>query len=319
MFGTQPASTSAAGPTGMGNLTSLIDALMQDAGKRLQMPGVGSLNGVPVNELALLQSILDAGNANGEAANGGGSGGSSGGGGGSSGGGSGKASGAGHSHGHHHHHHHHHHHKAHAQHAHTQSGAGTASGVGAGGSQNASGPGSTGSTGSGGAPAGKLQGTSGLKTDPNDPSHKLSGSIPKEMEFLRGDIENASHVSGVPANRIAAVIWAESRGNLKSPESSRNSDGTTDYGLMQIGQKRYDNDVKPVTGGPALDVRNTHDNVIAGALEMAKDVKDLGSFHKAHMAYIGHGNSDDAQYADAIDHDVALLDGGQQIHDRGGF
>ena len=272
-----------------------------------------------LQELLSSQQGQDPGAATGAGGGAGrGSGGGNASGGGSGGSGSG-GSGGGKAHRHHHHHHHH------------------AGGHHGGGNQVATSGGDGGSGGgtasrpemsmrslgaepaSTGAQGGRSVPVNGLNTDPGDPSHKLSANVPKDMEQYRGAIEAASVRTGVPANRIAGVIWAESRSNLNHPESSRNADGTTDYGLMQIGQKRYDQDIRGVTGGPALNVQNSADNIMAGAFELKKDFMDKGSWTKVHEAYVGHGNSDDAKYAAAVNGYTSSLDAGNGLQDSSGF
>ena len=170
--------------------------------------------------------------------------------------------------------------------------------------------GPTGGTGT--VPSSGTAGTNG--------STKLSANVPPDMQQYRAAIEAASVKTGVPANRIAAVMWAESRGNLNNPETSRNSDGTSDVGLMQIGQRRYDNDIKGTIGGPDLDVNNPADNIMAGAFELKKDYQENNSnWSKVHAAYRGVGDGQDDAYANAIEGYVNSLNAGNGLKDGAGF
>jgi len=120
-------------------------------------------------------------------------------------------------------------------------------------------------------------------------------------------IGTAASVSGLDPNLIAAQTWAESRGNPNDP--SRNADGTTDKGLIQIGQERWERDIVPTlskedrarikqaTGKEPedLDMDNPQENLIGGAFEMKKDLKEThGDLSKALKMYVGHdGDSND--------------------------
>ena len=101
-------------------------------------------------------------------------------------------------------------------------------------------------------------------------------------------IKAASDASGLDPHLIGGIMWAESRGNPNDP--SKNSDGTTDLGLMQISNERWKREVSPrlsaaekakikqLTGKDpsALNMNNSADNVIGGALEMSQWIEDAG-------------------------------------------
>ena len=108
------------------------------------------------------------------------------------------------------------------------------------------------------------------------------------------EILTASEITGVPPHLIAAMVWAESRGDPNT--RTTNADGTTDVGLMQISQERWMNDVVPTLSADdrqriyqatglqpeQLDMNNPKHNLIGGAFE-----------YKAHLAATG-GNTEQA-------------------------
>ncbi|RZI40920.1 hypothetical protein EGT07_21735 [Herbaspirillum sp. HC18] len=157
-------------------------------------------------------------------------------------------------------------------------------------------------------------GAPGLSSDPNDPSHTLSSSAPPAIQKYKKEIEDASRETGVPADMIAAVMWAESRGN--PDESSTNIDGNEDVGLMQISSSTY-NDVRNSQGGPDLDVNNPADNIRAGAWELRDKFMNNGNdWSKALAAYRGVEDGEDDSYASAvIAFYEALMSGGELADD----
>ena len=145
------------------------------------------------------------------------------------------------------------------------------------------------------------------------------------------DISNASKITGIDPNVLGGQIWAESRGN--PDESSTNSDGTTDIGLTQIGEERWQNDVLPnvtdeerakvkeLTGKEVedLDINDPHDNVIAGSLELAQHVRDKGGdLNAGLMDYMDGGDDSigNRNYADDIMVFADQLRNGQQLSDE---
>lgn len=93
----------------------------------------------------------------------------------------------------------------------------------------------------------------------------LSSKIPASISQWQTEINNAAAQYGVPAALIAAIMQAESEGNPSA--TNHNSNGTTDYGLMQINQ------------APERGLTNPFDpteNINAGAQELAQDLKASG-------------------------------------------
>jgi hypothetical protein len=109
-------------------------------------------------------------------------------------------------------------------------------------------------------------------------------------------INEASRITGVPAKLIAAMIYAESSGDPNT--RSVNADGTIDWSLMQIGQERYDGDIKEKVGGPPLDVTNPVENILAGAYEIKLRIQqNVGDIRLGLEAYVGVNPSHNAEYA----------------------
>jgi hypothetical protein len=115
-------------------------------------------------------------------------------------------------------------------------------------------------------------------------------------------ISDAAYISGLDPNLIGGQMWAESRG--KPDEDTTNSDGTTDIGLMQISQERWERDVLPNltdeqlqrikerTGKDAseLDMHNPEDNIIGGALELERWIREKGSVEEGLHFYVSGGD-----------------------------
>ena len=159
----------------------------------------------------------------------------------------------------------------------TQGGSG-----GNGAANNGGGQGAGGAKGGGGGGGGDAGGSGGIK-ESSGPGLDIGNSGPvdlknfktagdnvhfanPQLEQHRGDILKAYHATGIPPEIIGAQMWHESRGNQNC--SSRNSDGTSDIGLMQIGQERAASYMKHFGLSGKLDVNNAADNIMAGALEI---------------------------------------------------
>jgi hypothetical protein len=139
-------------------------------------------------------------------------------------------------------------------------------------------------------------------------------------------IENAAAASGMDPNLIAAMVWAESRGNPN--ERSTNADGTTDLGLMQISQERWENDVCPnlsnedrariqrITGKSPeqLDMNNPQDNLIGGSFEIKQHIAENGGdVRKGLNAYVSGEPDGGGPYADNVLEYLKELENGQRL------
>lgn len=117
-----------------------------------------------------------------------------------------------------------------------------------------------------------------------------------------GGINVASKITGLDPSLIGGQMWAESRGNPNS--NSKNADGTTDLGLMQISQERWERDIVPtltpdqiskikeLTGkDPSqLNMNDPNENIIGGSLELAHWIKEKGSVEAGLSYYVNGGD-----------------------------
>jgi hypothetical protein len=126
-----------------------------------------------------------------------------------------------------------------------------------------------------------------------------SSNLPPALEKLRPHIEAAAAKTGVPAEMLAAQIWAESRGKVDAT-STNGGNGMTDTGLMQVNpntfrglQEKY-----PELQGKSLSDPAT--NILAGACYM-KDMKEqFGNWDLALRAYNSGPSGVDRSNPDAI-------------------
>ncbi|MEB0134794.1 hypothetical protein QN362_05565 [Actimicrobium sp. CCC2.4] len=130
----------------------------------------------------------------------------------------------------------------------------------------------------------------------------LNLSANPEVARWSKEIMTGSRTTGLSPTQIAAQIWAESRG--RSDTRTQNADGTTDYGLIQIGQERWLRDVYPklgeaekslikaATGKDAkeLDVTLPLDNLIAGGFHVKFMIDAKGGDLKAGLRYYNTGD-----------------------------
>ena len=154
----------------------------------------------------------------------------------------------------------------------------------------------------------------------------LSGAnVPQALKNLAPAIQRASEQTGVPQDRLAAVIWAESRGKAEA-STTNGGNGMSDSGLMQInsatyGQLRADH--------PDLQGKSVNDsatNILAGAYLLADMKGQFGSWDLAQRAYnSGPGSVDvnnpditttglgDPDYNRKVNGIKAALNGGQAL------
>lgn len=113
----------------------------------------------------------------------------------------------------------------------------------------------------------------------------------------------ASRSTGLPANYIKAVAWAESRGNPS--DASSNPDGKhSDLGVMQISDYTYGDVMKNQPKAPrGLHASNPSDNIMMGAWELRDKFSRQGnneSYEKTSAAYRGVGDGQDLSYGKAV-------------------
>ena len=110
------------------------------------------------------------------------------------------------------------------------------------------------------------------------------GNVPQALKALAPQIEAASRATGVPQDRLAAVIWAESRGQAAA-STTNGGNGLSDTGLMQINPATFEQlksehpDLQgALLGDPATDI-------LAGAHLLADYHEQYGSWDLAQRAY----------------------------------
>lgn len=147
-----------------------------------------------------------------------------------------------------------------------------------------------------------------------------------ELGKWSGGIEKAAEASGMDPNLIGAMAWAESRGDPNS--RSTNSDGTTDLGLMQISQERWEQDVCPnlsnadrahiqqITGKAPeqLNMNNPEENLIGGSFEIKQHIQENGGdVRKGLNAYVSGDPEGGGPYADNVLEYLKELENGQRL------
>lgn len=163
---------------------------------------------------------------------------------------------------------------------------------------------------------------SARKTDSPAQTTTGSSTVPAELHQYDAAIQTASKDSGVPADRISAVIWDESRGQAGAA-STNGGNGMTDGGLMQINPetfKQLQSEHPDLQGKSMTDAAT---NIEAGSDLLADEQKKYGSWDLAERAYnSGEGSVDtsdanitttglgDADYIQKINKNLAAIDAG---------
>ncbi len=140
------------------------------------------------------------------------------------------------------------------------------------------------------------------------------------MDKWDAQISKASISTGLPANYIKAVIWAESRGNPDDP--SQNPDGShTDLGVMQISDYTYGDVMKNQPKAPRnLHANKPEDNIMMGAWELRDKFNWAGhnnSYEATSAAYRGVGDGKDGSYANAVVQFWLAINQGKKPSDSG--
>jgi len=166
-------------------------------------------------------------------------------------------------------------------------------------------------------------------------AHSLSPQALKnnpEIAKWNKEITAASKATGLPPEQIAAQMWAESRGRLDT--HTRNMDGTTDHGLVQIGQERWGRDIVPklsqaernsiieATGKQPedLDVTKSLDNVVAGAFHAKKIIEEKGGDVDAGLNYYVAGSGGGGElYVSNVNAFMDELRAGKKLSERAGI
>ncbi|WP_426756209.1 transglycosylase SLT domain-containing protein [Myxococcus sp. Y35] len=150
-----------------------------------------------------------------------------------------------------------------------------------------------------GPSAGGIESAPSVEASAGASGKGLKGNLPPALEKLRPQIEAAAAKTGVPAEMLAAQVWAESRGKVDAT-STNGGNGLTDTGLMQMNPNTF----KELQGKyPELQGKSLSDpatNILAGAYYM-KDMKaQFGSWDLALRAYNSGPNGVDKSNPHAI-------------------
>lgn len=134
----------------------------------------------------------------------------------------------------------------------------------------------------------------------------LSTNLPEALRPYADDIAAASKATGVPENLLAAVIWDESKG-IAHAGTVNGENGQTDTGLMQVNPATFaalkDQHPDLLTGGAG----DPASNIMAGALYLAENKQEFGTWDLALRAY----NSGPLS-VDPTDHTVSTTGFGTQ-------
>ncbi|MCX2561993.1 lytic transglycosylase domain-containing protein [Acetobacter farinalis] len=175
---------------------------------------------------------------------------------------------------------------------------------------------------SSGTPSGSSSGSTSTSTAQPDAGES---KIPTELSKYAADIQAASKASGVPEDRIAAVIWDESRGQAGAA-TTNGGNGLTDGGLMQLNPATFQQlqHEHPDLQGKSLSDPAT--NIEAGADLLADEHAKYGSWDLAERAYnSGEGSVDtananitttglgDPDYIKKVDTNLQAIDNGTAL------
>jgi hypothetical protein len=160
-----------------------------------------------------------------------------------------------------------------------------------------------------------------------NPGHGNAQSVPTEtgiqsLDRWDSQFAAASRSTGLPANYLKAVAWAESRGN--PGEFSHNPDGKhDDLGVMQISDYTYGDVMSNQSGAPrGLHAHNAADNIMMGAWELKDKFGRYGqnkSYAKTSAAYRGVGDGRDLSYGNAVVKFWEQINQGDKPSDNGSW
>jgi ribosomal protein L15 len=130
----------------------------------------------------------------------------------------------------------------------------------------------------------------------------------------------ASKSTGLPANYLKAVAWAQSRGN--PDEATNNPDGKhVDLGVMQISDYTYSDVLENQPGAPrGLRASDPDGNIMMAAWELRDKFARNGrnqSYEKTSAAYRGAGDGRDLSYGRAVVKFWSDINEGKKPSDNG--
>jgi soluble lytic murein transglycosylase-like protein len=142
----------------------------------------------------------------------------------------------------------------------------------------------------------------------------------QSLDRWDGQFAAASRSTGLPANYLKAVAWAESRGNAGA--FSHNPDGRhNDLGVMQISDYTYGDVMSNQSRAPrGLRAGDPADNIMMGAWELKDKFGRYGqnkSYAKTSAAYRGVGDGKDLSYGNAVVRFWEQMNQGDKPSDNG--
>jgi soluble lytic murein transglycosylase-like protein len=139
----------------------------------------------------------------------------------------------------------------------------------------------------------------------------LNPSAPEAVGRYKDIIEKVAKQTGVDPNLIAAMIWAESRGNPKEASDNPDPERGVDKGLMQVSNLRCKE-----LGIGGTNLNSPEGQILAGATEIAHDLKESGGDLEAALKeYVG-GDSIDPDYVTNVTGFLKQLTSGQGMSDE---
>jgi soluble lytic murein transglycosylase-like protein len=137
---------------------------------------------------------------------------------------------------------------------------------------------------------------------------KLDPSAPAAVQRYKAEIEEAARKTGLDPNLIAAVIWAESRGDPNAASNNPEQKGRVDKGLMQVSKE-----TAAENGLPDVNLDDPADQILAGATELMNKIDAAhGDVAEALQAYVGG----DEKYVDRVSYFYDSLVEGDGMQDE---
>ncbi len=139
----------------------------------------------------------------------------------------------------------------------------------------------------------------------------LDPSAPPEILEHKDVIEKVAAEKGIDPNLIAAMIWAESRGNPNEKSDNPDPEVGEDKGLMQVSDTTASEN-----GLDGLDLTKPDNQILAGVTEIANKINAAGGdIEQALKDYVG-GDGVDPDYVTNVMGFYKQLSGGGGMSDE---
>jgi soluble lytic murein transglycosylase-like protein len=137
---------------------------------------------------------------------------------------------------------------------------------------------------------------------------KLDPSAPQAIKDFQSEIEDAASKTKLDPNLIAAVIWAESRGNPNEASRNPEDQSRVDKGLMQVSQETAGEN-----GLRNINLSDSGKQILAGATELKNKIDARGGDVAAALQdYVG----DDPKYVQNVLSFYKSLSSGKGMSDQ---